>query len=69
MSLRNPVAERPLTALELADLAERRFRQKLAPTQPDLSADAIELLVDEWYARRPGAVNGDCDGTPRSNAA
>jgi hypothetical protein len=62
-------AERLRTALELAELSERMLRQKLRRERPRLAAEQIERLIDEWYARRPGAPHGDGDGEPRGDAA
>jgi len=56
--------ERFRTALELADLAEQMMRQKLRRENPDADEAQIERMLDDWFARRPGAEFGDGDGTP-----
>lgn len=51
-------------ALELAELAEGVMRENLRRRHPDASDAAIEALLTEWFATRPGAVHGDAEGRP-----
>jgi hypothetical protein len=60
------VAERMRLALELAELGEAMFRQRLRREQPGLTEEQIGALVDAWRQRRPGAENGDAEGKPVS---
>lgn len=57
-------AERMRLALELAELGEAMFRQRLRRDQPQLTQDEIDALVDAWRPRRPGAEHGDAQGRP-----
>jgi Rv0078B-related antitoxin len=40
------------------------MRQKLRRENPDADEAQIERMLDDWFARRPGAEFGDGDGTP-----
>ena len=51
-------------ALELSDVAERMYRQRLKRETPDLSDEALDRAVDVWLAVRPGAEQGDASGIP-----
>jgi len=53
-------------ALELAELGEAMFRQRVRREQPSLTEDEIDATVDGWRQRRPGAEHGDAVGTPVS---
>lgn len=58
------IAERFQLALDLYDLSERMLRQKLRRKHPQGTDAEIDAKVDEWLAHRPGAEQGDGDGTP-----
>ena len=51
-------------ALDLYDLAERMLRQKLRRKHPDATIADIDVMIAAWQARRPGAEQGDGEGTP-----
>jgi len=57
-------AERLRLALELAELGEAMFRQRLRRDRPELTEEQIEGLLDAWRQRRPGAEHGDALGKP-----
>jgi hypothetical protein len=57
-------AARLRVALELAELGESMFRQRLRRDRPRLTEEQIDALVDAWRQRRPGAEHGDAMGTP-----
>jgi hypothetical protein len=57
-------AERLRVALELAELGESMFRQRLRRDRPRLTEEQIDALVDTWRQHRPGAEHGDATGTP-----
>jgi hypothetical protein len=50
--------------LELINVAERAFVYKLKKKDPDISEEAVQLAVRNWYQERPGAELGDADGVP-----
>jgi hypothetical protein len=56
--------ERMRIALELVDLAEAMFRQRLRRERPARTEAEIDGLVQAWRERRPGAEHGDAEGTP-----
>lgn len=68
MAARSPDAEaaarRFRTALELCELAEDIFRQKLRRDRPEADEAEIEALVVQWRRTRPGAEHGDSVGRP-----
>jgi hypothetical protein len=49
-------------ALELAEVGEAMFRQRLRRDRPGLSVSEIDALVDAWRQRRPRAEHGDAEG-------
>ncbi|MBK9036807.1 MAG: hypothetical protein IPL61_37085 [Myxococcales bacterium] len=57
-------ADRLRLAFELIDLAERMLRQRLHRDHPDLTDAQLDARIDAWYLHRPGARDGDADGTP-----
>ena len=57
-------AERMRIALELSELAEGVMRENLRRRHPGATPDAIETLLTEWFATRPGAEHGDAEGRP-----
>jgi hypothetical protein len=58
------VAERLRLALELSELGEAIFRQRLRRKNPNATDDDVDAWVAEWRLRRPGAENGDASGRP-----
>lgn len=56
--------ERIRLALELSELAEAMYRQRLRRDRPELSEQDIDALLDAWRLRRPGAEHGDVQGRP-----
>jgi hypothetical protein len=48
-------AARLRLALDLYQAGEELMRQKLRREHPEATGDAIERLLDEWLATRPGA--------------
>lgn len=66
------MSERPLRpeeklrlALDLFESGLELMRQKLRRDHPELGSPAIERLLAEWVATRPGAELGDAVGRPR----
>lgn len=57
--------KRLLQALELSELTEAIFRERLKREQPKATASEIEHEVRVWRQRRPGAEFGDAIGRPR----
>jgi hypothetical protein len=57
-------AERMRMALDLSELAEAVMRENLRRQHPDASQLALEALLTEWFATRPGAEHGDAEGRP-----
>jgi Rv0078B-related antitoxin len=55
-------AERMRMALELSELAEAVMRENLRRRYPDAGPLALEALLTEWFATRPGAEHGDAEG-------
>jgi hypothetical protein len=53
-------------ALELAELGEAMYRQRLRREQPSLTEEQINAVVDTWRQTRPGAESGDAVGKPVS---
>jgi hypothetical protein len=51
-------------ALELAELGEAMLRQRLRRDRPELTEREIDVLVESWRQRRPGAEHGDAQGRP-----
>jgi CTP:molybdopterin cytidylyltransferase MocA len=51
-------------ALELAELGEAMFRQRMVRDRPELTEGEIDALIQAWRQRRPGAEHGDAHGTP-----
>lgn len=49
-------------ALELYELGERMFRQRIRRECPDATRDEIDADVGAWLRRRPGADHGDYPG-------
>jgi hypothetical protein len=49
-------------AMELCELAEDLFRQRLRRDHPEADESEIEALVDQWRLTRPGAEHGDSVG-------
>lgn len=61
----NPqVLERMRLTFELCQMAEAMKRQSLQRRHPNLGAEEIEKLMDEWRLSRPGAELGDGPGRP-----
>jgi hypothetical protein len=58
-------AQRLDDALELADLAERMVRARIRREHPELSEVEVEVeaRVLAWLQERPGAVDGDAEGS------
>lgn len=57
-------AERFQLALDLLDLSVAMLRQRCQ--REGLSEAETEAAIDAWFAHRPGAEHGDCEGTPVS---
>ena len=57
-------AERLRLAFELAELGEAMFRHRLRRERPGLTEEELDLAVEAWRLRRPGAEHGDAEGTP-----
>ena len=58
------VLERMRLTFDLCRTAEAMKRQNLRRRHPDLGAEEIEKLIDEWRLTRPGAEHGDGPGRP-----
>ncbi len=58
------VLERMRLTFDLCQTAEAMKRQSLRRRHPDLDAQEIEKLMDEWRLTRPGAEDGDGPGRP-----
>lgn len=57
-------AARLRAALELYELGEQMYRQRLRRDRPGADELEIEAEVLAWLQRRPGAEHGDCVGPP-----
>jgi hypothetical protein len=56
--------DRLRVAFELIDVAERMLRRRLRRECPQLSDEALEDGIAEWYGQRRGAELGDAEGVP-----
>lgn len=59
------IQERIRTTLDLFELAEEMFRQRLRRERPAAASEEIEQELDEWRLARPGAEIGDAPGRQR----
>lgn len=57
-------AERLRTSLELHDLGVAMTRQRLRRLHPDATEEALQAMLRDWFAMRPGAEWGDGEGHP-----
>lgn len=58
-----PLQERFAVTLQLYELAEQMLRQRLRREQPELTGAELESRVNDWRLDRPGAEQGDAEGT------
>jgi hypothetical protein len=54
--------DRLRVAFDLMDVAERMLRLRLRRESPQLSDEALEDGIAEWYGQRRGAELGDAEG-------
>jgi hypothetical protein len=52
------ISSRFRTALDLFAAGEELMRLKLARDNPELSADTVEALLNEWLRQRPRSERG-----------
>ena len=57
-------AERLRTTLDLHETGVALMRQNLRRAHPEASDSEIEQLLQAWLCERPGAPDGDAEGTP-----
>ena len=57
-------AERLRTALDLHETGVAMMRQNLRRAHPEASSSEIDRLLQAWLRERPGAPDGDAEGTP-----
>ncbi len=57
------VAERLTLAFDLDEVGEAMLRQRLRRERPERTEGEVDALVDAWRQRRPGAEDGDAEGT------
>lgn len=62
---RGSAAGRLRAALEMFRMGERMMRQRLRREHPRASEAEIDARIAAWLAERPGAEEGDAEGTPR----
>jgi hypothetical protein len=55
-------AERFRLTLDLFEAGLQIMRQNLKRRHPDLGANEIDSMLEEWLLRRDGALNGDAPG-------
>ncbi len=63
------MAQRLRLALELFEVGEAMYRQRLKRSFPDATPADIELKVEAWRLTRPGAEHGDASGSPSARFA
>lgn len=51
-------------AFDLYDAGKQIMRQNLQRRYPDESDQQINLRLRQWLLQRPGAEQGDAEGTP-----
>ena len=59
------IVQRMRLTLDLYELGESMFRQRLRRQHPEASDDEIEATIQEWRTRRRGAESGDAPGPER----
>jgi hypothetical protein len=62
---RELVVRRFQLTLDLFELGEAMMRQRLRRHYPDATEMDLDVKVEEWLQRRPGAALGDCPGRRR----
>jgi hypothetical protein len=58
------VAERMRLALDMYATGEALMRQRIQREHPDLTPAEVEARIVAWLQNRPGAENGDAEGSP-----
>jgi hypothetical protein len=58
------LVERLRATLRLHDAGVALMRQNLRRARPDADESEIDRLLQEWLTSRPGARDGDANGSP-----
>jgi Rv0078B-related antitoxin len=61
-------AHRFRLALDMYEVGERMQRQRLRRLHPNESDAELTARISSWRQHRPGALHGDCPGTPSSKS-